>query len=81
MAAPAQADSLQTAVTHLKFFLSYDDTDGAVGSANAIAASAKALLDPEPLLKLRVVELLIKLIRMPRADAQAAAAGARRLEQ
>ena len=68
---------LADAASHLRMFLNTHDTDGAVGAAEAVATATNALLGPEALLKARVTELLISLLQNPRADAQAAAAGAR----
>ena len=68
---------LADAASHLRMFLNAHDTDGAVGAAEAVAAATNALLGPEALLKARVTECLISLLQNPRADAQAAAAGAR----
>ena len=50
------------AAQHLKFFLQYQDTDGAVSAAAELGAATKALLGPEALLKAQVVESLIAML-------------------
>ena len=65
--------ALERSAHLLRLFGAHADGDGLIGAANDLAAATADLLEPEPLLRLTVLPLLIEMLASTRADVRLAA--------
>jgi hypothetical protein len=65
--------ALERSAHLLRLFGAHADGDGLIGAANDLAAATADLLEPEPLLRLTVLPLLIEILSSTRADVRLAA--------